>query len=136
MLHDSLREDPRGLLRKIDEFLGVDAKFLPDSWDGYFNIATDCKPDAVARSRGYLILLLSRSALVGLKNLIVRYGLKDMRYCGVRDFGNSQARAALSQATRRRLSAILQTDLERLDELRGLDLSAWPTFDSRARKSR
>jgi hypothetical protein len=135
VLYDSLCQDPRDLLRRIYEFLGVNADFLPESWNKHFNVATDSKPGVVTRSRGYLISLLNRRLLVGVKNFIVRRGLKDIRYYGVRDSGSYQHYATLSESTRRELSAILQPDLKRLEKLANLDLSVWSSFGHRDRES-
>jgi hypothetical protein len=128
MLYDSLREDPRGLLRSLYGFLGVDADFLPDSWNKRFNVATDRSPSLKTQSRGIVIRALNLPWLVGFKNLLVRRGMKDIRYYGEQNSGACMGYAKLSEATRKQLSAILRADLVRLEEMTGLDLSVWPTF--------
>ena len=75
-----------------------------------------------------MIRLLNHPWMVGLKNVLVRRGLKDIRYYGVKDARSGGQYTALSDVTRWRLAEALQPDLRRLEALAGLDLSSWASY--------
>lgn len=130
LLHGDLKRDARATARRIFRFLGVDEDFAPPSVERKFNLAVDSQPSRGKQARGYAIRALNHPALLPVKRLILRQGLKDIRYFGAQEGGDVARYQGPAEATRAWIGELLAPDMERLAARIGRDLSGWPSCRS------
>ena len=115
-LYEDYRADPKGVLRQIFEFAGVDANFEP-------TLHQDANAGGDPRSP-LLQAIIMRPNLLG---SIAAIFLPPPVRRRIRDWISSfnVARADFSPTARARLAAKLRPDILELQEMLGRDLSAW-----------
>lgn len=112
-LYEDLGEDPRGVLRDIFGFLGVDENFVPDT-------SVEYNASGVPRNRAVRSLVRSTSALTPALKRVLPFGLRQ-RIKG-RVFAKPPP---LLPEVREELVAAYRPDVLRLQGLIGRDLSGW-----------
>lgn len=127
LLHDDLRRNAKATARQVFRFLGVDEDFAPASLERKFNLAVDSQPRRSKQARGYAIQALNHPVLLPLKRLMLRRGLKDIRYFGAQDTGDVARYEGPAEETRAWIGELLAPDMKRLAIRIGRDLDGWPT---------
>jgi hypothetical protein len=115
-LYEDYRADPKGVLRQIFEFIGVDASFAP-------TLHQDANSGGDPRSRLLQAIIMRPNLLGSIAALFlplpVRRRIRD------RISRLNIARSEFSPTARARLAAKLRSDILDLQEMLGRDLSGW-----------
>jgi len=111
LLYDDLVADPKGFLRRIYRFLGVDPEFESPSAEARINMAVGKKHLARSSALWYLSRALSRLDMHRLSERIRRL--------------NSRPEPGMSEETRRRLIETYREPNARLERMIGRDLRHW-----------
>jgi hypothetical protein len=115
-LYEDYRADPKGVLRQIFEFAGVDASFVP-------TLNKDANPGGDPRSRLLQAIIMKPNLLGSIAAVFlplpVRRRIRD------RISRLNIARAEFSPTARARLASKLRPDILELQGMLGRDLSGW-----------
>ena len=114
-LYEDLVSDPRGLVRDLFVFLGVDPGFEPE-------VGVRHNEGGYPRHRR-LNAVLNHQALKRALGPLAPAPVK--RFVNTLRRGNTGAAPVMDEATRARLSALYREDILRLQELLGRDLGRW-----------
>lgn len=115
-LYEDYRADPKGVLRQIFEFAGVDAGFEPV-------LQQDANPGGDPRSPLLQAIIMKPNLLGSIAALFLPISVR--RRIRDRISRLNVARAEFSPTARARLAAKLRPDILELQEMLGRDLSAW-----------
>ena len=130
-IYEELFVDRSQTMREIYGFIGVDPDFDPPSARWRFNAATDASPHRLRRHRGMLVDALNRPLLRPLKHFLLRHGFKNVRRHGTApDSGTAPARQGPEPEARAIIEALLEADLNRLQQRLGRTLPAWGSISS------
>ena len=115
-LYEDYRADPKGVLRQVFEFIGVDTGFEPV-------LHQDANAGGDPRSPLLQAIIMRPNLLGSIAAIFLPQPVRRR----IRDWISSfnVARADFSPTTRARLAAKLRPDILELQEMLGRDLSAW-----------
>jgi hypothetical protein len=116
-LYEDLRDEPERLLRETFEWLGVNPTFTPDVSRRY-NVTSATRSSALDRA------LHSDSRLKDALRTVTPKASRRWITRNARQLNRTRP-AGLSPETRRRLVQLFKTDIEKVAELIGRDLSHW-----------
>lgn len=124
-LYDDLVADPTALTRRVQEFIGVDPSFVPDT-------SLRHNASGIPRSRMAYRLLRSDSALArGARRLAPVAGVERLKTVQVRLRTRLLRREGLDPAVRGELVQDWREEIERLADLLDRDLAHWLTPGAR-----
>lgn len=115
-LYDDFSADPRGVLRSVFRFIGVDDEFVPDMGNRY-NVS------GIPRSRALHRVLNARHPVLKQMSRMIPTHLRERVACRVRAW--NVIKPALSEGIRAQLVDLYREDILRTQECIGRDLSMW-----------
>ncbi len=116
-LYEDLGDDPRGVMRDVYRFLGVDASFEPDTSRRH-------NPSGVPKNRLLMSVLKRPNPLKAAARSLLPRKARARLSSALQERNLSEA-PPLDPQARRRLVGLYQEDVLALQDLIGRDLSAW-----------
>jgi hypothetical protein len=124
---DDLRKDSRKLLLSLEEFIGA-APLIPDDIDQQQNVTAEPRSPALSRSMGALRRFTRKYHLSWLIELARVSGLAQV-FTALRDQNKREEKTSrvsdLGDLDRRWLLDYYREDIDKLEELLGVDLDHW-----------
>jgi hypothetical protein len=121
-MYDELRAQPQSYLDRVTDFMGIERIAIsarPDIGDDVHSFARAPKSLKLARQARHMMYWLQSHQAYGVSNTLERAGVWD--YC----YGRGEPFGRLSPDQERRLRERYLPEVEALEELLGIDLSAW-----------
>lgn len=121
-MYDELRAEPQSYLDRVTNFIGIDRIVLstrPEIGDDVHSFARTPRSHKLARIARKMMYRLQGHQAYGAINLLERAGVWNFCYGGGEPFGR------LSEEQEQRLRDRYLPEVEQLEELLRIDLSAW-----------
>lgn len=123
VLFDDIKSDPKGVLKDIFKFLGVDTDYVPESIDSHVNEAFKLRSKLIRDIAHSVVVFIDKLGLSKLKFKLFESRLLFEIYSFLnKKPGKYQS---MNDSTRKRCYEIFKEDIANLEKLINRDLSSW-----------